>query len=460
MNGAKREPASFRDPSGFVFWRDGEVFRQIEPPGLADAAAVLESGLWAELIEAELLLPADRLAASAGMTETAAAVLAPAKIPFVSYPYEWCFSQLKAAALLTLDIQRRCLQRGFALKDASAYNVQFVGTRPTFIDHLSIERRIGDAPWQAYRQFCRHFLAPLALMAFVDLRLGDLQRLWIDGVPLDLASRLLPRSTRWKPGLAMHLHMHARSEAKHHDGDPSRAQISQTAQLALTDSLIRTVEGLQPRRQGSTWGAYYAETNYSHDAMQAKRELISRFVQAAPGQRRLCWDLGANTGVFAQLAAHRYETCIAWDMDPNAVEEGFRAQSGAETRNVLPLILDLTNPSPAQGWAHRERHSWLERGPADLAMGLALVHHLAIGNNVPLPDVAELFATCGRAAIVEFVPKSDSQVVRMLRTRTEPFENYTEAQFEVAFRNRFRIIESAGIPGTERTLYLLERVDS
>ena len=128
------------------------------------------------------------------------AVLRPRELPLISYPYEWCFSQLREAALLTLELQRRALAAGMRLKDASAYNIQFDAGRPILIDTLSFE--VGDPtqPWPAYRQFCEHFLAPLALMAYRDPRCGLMLRDFIDGIPVDLAARLMPGRTRLRPG--------------------------------------------------------------------------------------------------------------------------------------------------------------------------------------------------------------------------------------------------------------------
>lgn len=457
---AVREPASFRDPCGFVFRRDGKLYRQVNDAGKADFDLCVETGLWDELIGADLFIAAERHDATHGLTAEAAYVLEPQAIGTISYPYEWCFSQLREAALMTLEIQRRALGKGMRLKDASAYNVQFCGTAPIFIDSLSLESSVEGAPWQAYRQFCMHFLAPLALMSNVDVRLGQLLRVHLDGVPLDLASKLMPRSTRWRPGLAMHIHMHAKAESKAEGGRHGTARISETAQLALVDSLKSTVEKLAPPSDRTEWGDYYSDTNYSASAMQAKRDLVARLISEIPSGSKSCWDLGANNGEFTQIAAASGLDCVAWDMDPLAVESAHRRFRGQSSGRILPLVLDLANPSPAQGWAHQERMSWLDRGPADVVMGLALVHHLAIGNNVPLDKVADLFADCGRTAIVEFVPKSDSQVQRILKSRSHDYRDYTQESFEAAFRSRFKLIRSEPIPGTERTLYLFKQRDA
>lgn len=445
-----RLSASFRDPSGFVFRRDGTLYRQVNEPYAADLAVLMDGGLHDELVADGLLIASERVSLDLAPEPGAVAVFRPEPVPLVSYPYEWCFGQLKDAALLTLEIARRALARGLVLKDASAYNVQFLRGRPVFIDSLSFEAYREGEPWVAYRQFCGHFLAPLALMAHVDVRLGLLLREHIDGVPLDLAARLLPGSTRLRPGLLMHLHIHGKATRQAATESVRQARISKTALLALLDSLRGAVEGLRWEPTGTQWADYYEATNYSEAAMADKKRLVGEYLRGVGGT---CWDLGANTGEFSRLAAAQGFETIAWDMDPAAVERAYRSRAPG----VLPLLQDFTNPSPGLGWAGVERDSLAARGPADVVLALALVHHLAIGANVPLPKVADYFAQLGQRAIVEFVPKEDSQVRRLLASRRDVFPTYDRAGFEAAFSPWFEIEASAPVADTARTLYRLTR---
>ena len=447
MSTPARLAASFRDPSGHVYRQDGIVLRRVNPVYRPDYDLLFGSGLHGELVEAGLLVPIeDRRDEPDG-----GAVLRPEAVPTISYPYEWCFGELKDAALATLEIARRALDKGMVLKDASAYNVQFLRGRPVLIDTLSFERYQEGEPWIAYRQFCGHFLAPLALMALVDVRLGALLRANIDGVPLDLASSLLPGATRLKPGLAIHLHAHGRaSNERASETVRKPPPFSKLNSLAQLDSLKGTVEGLRWEPKGTQWADYYAETNYTDAAMAEKRRLVAEYLKGVEGT---CWDLGANTGEFSRLAAGAGLDTVAWDVDPGAVE---RAYARKDPR-VLPLLQDLTNPSPGLGWASAERDSLEARGPVDVVMALALVHHLALGNNVPLGDVAAYLARLGRRAIVEFVPKEDSQVRRLLASRRDVFPSYTLEGFEAAFGGPFEIEAKSPIVGTERTLYRMRR---
>ena len=350
--------ASFRDPSGFVFVRDDEILRQVNDCYAADYDQLIQSGLYEELVDEGSLVAHEELQLSQSASPGAYAVLQPERVPFISYPYEWCFGQLQSAALLTLDIQRRAFDHGMVLKDASAFNVQFVGSKPVFIDTLSFEIYKEGEPWVAYRQFCQHFLAPLALLAYVDIQLGNLQRLHIDGVPLDLAARLLPRRTRWKPSLFLHLHMHSWSQkraAKPAAKANSKKKFGQNAMRGLIDNLQSTVKRLKPHRQNTTWEAYYGNTNYSSSAEQHKEALIEQFVQTT--QPTKVWDLGANSGKFSEIAAKHAEHVVAFDYDQSCVEQLHEQTSD----KVLPLIMDLSNPSPALGWRHQERSSLSER---------------------------------------------------------------------------------------------------
>lgn len=386
-------------------------------------------------------------------------VIQPELIPFISYPYEWSFSQLKEAALATLSIQKRALKVGMSLKDASAYNIQFHLGKALLIDSLSFEFYKEGQPWVAYKQFCQHFLAPLALMAKRDIRLSQLLRVYIDGIPLDLASDLLPSSTKLNAGLMMHIHLHAKAQIKYADENveeqKQKKEFSKQALLSLIDSLRNTVKKLEWNPAGTEWGNYYEITNYTDAAFLHKKELISEWLkERKPTQ---VWDLGANNGIFSRLASDQGVFTVSFDIDPAAVEQNYQQVKGAKEKSLLPLVLDITNPSPALGWHNRERESFIERAPADMIFALALIHHLAISNNVPLTQLVDFFHAIGKWLIIEFVPKSDSQVKKLLQSREDIFDEYTLEDFERVFESRFTIHNKVKINEAERHLYLMER---
>ncbi len=458
---AAREPGSYRDPSGFVFRRDGVLYRQVNQTFADDWAAFESSGLHAALLAKGTLIPDQPAALDLAAEAGAAAVIRPEEIGFISYPFEWSFSQLKDAALLTLGAQALAGEHGMTLRDASAYNVQFVRGRPVMIDTLSFERVAPDEPWKPYRQFCEHFLAPLALMAHRDGRLGLLLRTYVDGIPLDLASELLPRRTRWSPGLAAHVHLHARAQRQHADegreAAPKAVTMSASRRLALLDHLRRTVEGLRLPARGTEWADYADQTSYS-SAGTASKEAVVRAMLVAVGGKR-AWDVGANTGRYSAIAAQAGYEVVALDSDWAAVERHHLALREAGERRILPLLADLADPSPAIGWANRERSSLLERANADAVVALALVHHLAIGRNVPLEMVSDLMARLGPNLIIEFVPKGDPMVRRLLATREDIFPDYTLDGFRAAFAGRFAIVEEKPVEDSTRVIFRMTRRD-
>ena len=442
--------SSFRDPSGPLFTKEGVLHRRISNIYKKHWEHAERSGLHQELIREKLLIPHADL--GPGGAVDAYRIIRPTRIPFISYPYEWCFSQLKDAALLTLEVQKRALRHEMILKDASAFNVQFLDGRPIFIDTLSFEMYEEGSPWIGYRQFCQHFLAPLALMSRTDIRLNRLFQIFLDGIPLDLASSLLPWSTWFSPLLLSHIHLHAKSQ-KRFESEKSAPvyKIPRHNLLALVDSLETAVKNLSLRKQDTEWGNYYQETNYSADAFRSKTEIVTEFLRTA-GPKTV-WDIGANTGEFSRLASEAGIRTIAFDIDPIAVEKYYRVVKRGKEKNVLPLLVDFTNPSPAIGWENDERTSLVERGPVDAIMALALVHHLAISNNVPLKRVAEFFSRSCKNLIVEFIPKTDSQVQKLLATREDVFPDYSEQGFENAFATYFIISGKKSVSDSKRTLY-------
>jgi len=456
----KAHPSSFRDPLGFLFEQDGVLYRQVNEAARGSYDLLMSSGLCGELTAKKLLVPHEEVD-PAPFGTGAYRILRPELVPFVSYPAEWSFGQLKAAALATLRVQRIALRHGMSLRDASAFNVQFVGSQPLFIDTLSFEPYAEGRPWVGYRQFCQHFLAPLFLRAGCDPRLSVLSSGWIDGVPLDVARRLAPRRYRWRPGFLAHVSLHARAQARFQEAAARPSAPPRLGRAALEnvlDSLRSTIEGLAWNPATTQWADYYAATNYTEGAMEQKRRFVASAIEQGRPSRVV--DLGANTGTFSEIAASAGAYTVAADVDHGAVELCWRAASARKDRNLLPLVLDLTSPTPALGWMNTERTSFLDRcaGKTDLVLALALVHHLAIGNNVPLRSVAELLARIAPAAAVEFVDKRDSQVQRLLASREDIFDGYSPQGFERAFDGLFAIARREPIAGTHRTLYLLRRL--
>lgn len=457
---AQAQKGSFRDPSGFIFTKNGKLLRQINKYYKSDYDLLTDSGLLDDLVKDNLLINHKEVTNKVGLqNKDGYKIIQPEIINFISYPYEWSFSQYKDAALTTLEIQRRALAKGMVLKDASAYNIQFYNGKPIFIDTLSFEKYEEGEPWVAYKQFCQHFLAPLALMAHTDVELSKLMRIYIDGVPLPLASKLLPWKTKSNLKIFTHIHLHAKSQMKHaEDGKTTKARktrLSKNAMIGLISNLANTIKSLSWNPSSTEWGEYYTFTNYSDKAFKSKKKIIDGYVLSS--RPKAVWDVGANNGLFSRIASDRGIDTVAFDIDPIAVEKNYRSTKHNKENSILPLVMDLTNPSSSIGWAHEERDSLIGRSPADMVFCLALIHHLAISNNLPLVKIADFFAETSKYLVIEFVPKGDSQVDILLATRKDIFTDYNEAGFEKAFSSRFKIVSKDKVPGSKRTLYLLKK---
>ncbi|MFC6230986.1 hypothetical protein ACFQI7_24480 [Paenibacillus allorhizosphaerae] len=451
--------SSFRDPSGFVFQNNGIVYRQINKIYENDYLRLMSSGLYQELVSENLLIHHEEASSvEPPVEEKCYKIIQPLKIEFISYPYEWSFHQLKDAALLTLNIQKKALQYNMTLKDASGYNVQFHNGKPIFIDTLSFETYNEGDPWVAYRQFIQHFFAPLVLMNEVDIRLNDLLKNYIDGLPLDLASAILPKKTYFNFTVLTHIHLHAKSQ-KHYGSTNKKIinqqKVSKHSLLALLDNLESYLKKLECKSVETEWGNYYSNTNYSDEAAKFKGKVIEGFLEEISPE--FLWDLGANTGHYSRIASSKGVRTISFDIDPIAVSKNYLQVKDNKESNILPLLLDLTNPSPNIGWANNERLSIINRGLPDTVMALALIHHLVISANIPLSKIATFFNNICDSLIIEFVPKTDSQVEKMLTNRKDIFEDYTQNSFEKEFRSFFTMKEAIKIPDSERTIYLFQK---
>ncbi|MBN2531609.1 MAG: hypothetical protein JXB88_01890 [Spirochaetales bacterium] len=456
MTGARKESSSFRDPSGFLFYRNNTLYRQVNLSYKNEYSMLMESGLYTALVESGYMVSHEEVDIPPEDPGVACKVIKPRPVSFISYPYEWCFSQLKDTALLTLEIQKTAFEHGMCLKDASSYNIQFENGNPVFIDTLSFEKYREGEPWIPYRQFCQHFLAPLALMSYKDIRFNQFLKSFIDGIPLDFASTVLPFGTKLKFSLLTHIHLHAKSQKTYENRtvDIAPPNISPLAFCGIIESLSSAVQKLKWKPVGTEWGAYYEDTNYTEKAFEEKKRIIDEYIiKTGP---RTVWDIGANTGVFSRLSSNRQINTIAFDIDPAAVELNYKTCRQNKETHLLPLLLDLTNPSPGIGWENMERKSFIQRGPADMVLALALVHHLAISNNVPFPNIAQVLKTLCRSLIIEFIPREDSQVKRLFATRDDVFPRYTIDCFEKDFSEFFTIVDKKPIEQSERTLYLMQ----
>jgi SAM-dependent methyltransferase len=450
------EPGSFRDWDSRVFYDDGRVLRALSEDGLADWEALSESKLFAEAVSEGKLVATSRVdQASIG---DAAAVLEHERIPFVSYPYEWTFAMLRDAALLQLELLRRALDEDLTLKDSSSYNVQWRGVRPVFIDVGSFERLRPGEPWAGYRQFCMLYLNPLLLQAYKGVDFRPWLRGSLAGITPVEARRLLSLRDVFRRGVLTNVALHARLERKHDDsardvkGELKRAGFKKELIVANVRRLEKLVRGLEWKPGATAWSDYRATTSYD-DADAARKEAFVREV-VHTREWNLVWDIGCNEGRHSRIAAENARYVVALDGDGAVVDRLYRALAAEGQTTILPLVADVTDPSPALGWHGLERQTLDARGHPDLTLCLAVLHHVAIGGNVPVPEFLSWLAELGTSLVIEFPTRDDPRVVSLLqRKKAGAHPDYDREPFERALAERFDVERTEELAGGSRILY-------
>lgn len=442
-----------------LFWK-GSYWRGVTPGGCGSLDKLTTSGLYQHLTERRWLLPHTETDRATSQALGFHRALLPEQLEFTSFPSEWCHSQLRAAALRTLAIQEAALHRGMCMADASAFNIQFHRGDTVLIDTLSLKNWDGSPVWDAYRQFCRHFLAPLALGSYRRLRPGKLGSK-LEGPTLETASRLLPWRSWLRPGLMVHLHLHARASSLGRQGNRAKP-ISTSPTSArrtmegLAISLRRAVESLTWKPQTSQWSDYYGSTHGAGaDYAARKRSEVRHCLEAIQPARVL--DTGANTGEFARLAQELGATTVACDADVECVERLFKRMPPPLGSPLLPLVIDLTEPTPALGWNCEERASFSDRVRADATLALALVHHLCITGGIPVERLPDFFSPMSPHLIIEWVGLEDPLAQKIASPRGGNYPTYSQAAFVNAFSQRYEILRQVCLTDRDRTLYWMRR---
>ena len=448
-------PSSYRDPSGFIFEKEGILYRQVNNLFKEHFDHFIQSGCYKYLTEKKLLIPHEEIDENVTGDSQYFKTLRPDKIPFISYPAEWSFDMLKDAALLTLRLMKESLEFGLILKDATPYNIQWYKGQLIFIDTLSFEK-YAEKPWIAYRQFCENFLGPLLLMHYSKKPLSQLFLAWPDGIPLDITRSLLPKRSRFSFHTYLHIHLHSKISSKTTPGNNSPQHFPRQKLLHLISSLETLVGKLKLPASKSTWSDYYEEAALRKNYIAQKKNIINDWLGKYQDVKTLA-DLGANEGEFSKLASSKDIHVIAIDSDPYCINKLYSDIKSNDQKNIQPLIADLANPTPAGGVNNKERDSFLSRINTDMSMALALIHHLTIGKNIPFHKIAEMFARISKYLIIEFIPKDDEKVKLMLSNKKDIYKDYSEANFTRAFSSRFLIKERQVLKDSERVLFLMER---
>lgn len=450
-----RHPASFKDPSGFVFFHEGTVYRQVNQHYAGQYNQLLTSGLYQLLTSKSYLLPHSEIDQNLTTSSDWHKTLLPEHIPFISYPYEWCFDQLKDAALLTLAVLRSSIGHGMILKDATPLNIQFIKGHAVFIDTLSFDTYDPTQPWVAYRQFCECFLFPLYLEFYLKVDIQKIMAMYLDGIPVEITSKLLPIKSGFNLGVWLHVYLQnsIRSNDKTKE---STSVFDKKKMINLVNHLESIIHRFtSAKATKSAWSHYYEETILGQEYLKQKERLFIEMIDDLDTEIAL--DIGGNDGYFSKILSNKGMRVVTIDTDSQSISNLYQYTKKSNDTNILPLCVDVTNPSPALGFDHRERLPFEKRIKPDLVLALALIHHLVITKNLPLEMIAKYFHSLTEYLIIEFVPKNDEKVREMLSNRKDVFIEYTQSHFESVFQYYFSIAKKQQIKGTDRYMYLMAK---
>ncbi|ETX06407.1 methyltransferase [Candidatus Entotheonella palauensis] len=457
------EPGSFRDRHGRIVYYQHKVLRCLSESATSHWTALKSKRFFQDAVAhghvvATTEVEADAQSLALPDAEYWHTILEHERIPLISYPYEWSFGMLKDAALLQLQLIEDALGEGMILKDATAYNVQWRGAQPVFIDIPSFEVLEPGSAWVGYRQFCQLFLFPLMLQAYRQVPFQPLLRGMVDGISVDMANQLFSWRDRLRAGVLAHVYLQAKMQSRY--GATQRNIRNDLKSAGFSLELIRSnirrlkrlVEKLTWRSSASEWGDYNAMHNYSEEDHRLKGEFVERIVKDR--DYTLVWDIGANTGQFSRIASQHADYVIAADMDPLAVERHYQQLRQAGCGNILPIVMNLADPSPALGWRLQERRPLDDRGRPNLILCLALIHHIVITANIPLREFIDWLAQLGADVVIEFVSRDDEMVKTLLRNKEDQYHDYDLNYFEKCLTASYEIITKQILRSGNRTLYL------
>lgn len=459
----RTEPSSYRDRDAKIIYFQDRIIRLLRNESSRDWEALAQSSCFQNFLKTGMVVGTRTADISdIGLqnvgSEVWTAALEHDRIPFISYPYEWCFGMLQRAAMLHLDILVEALPEGFILKDSSAFNVQWLGVQPTFIDVSSFSRLKPGEPWVGYRQFCEMFLFPLLLESYRGVPLRTFLRGNLEGMTAELCWKCCSFRDLFRPGVFKHVYLHRLLQSSFENsnssvkGDLKAAGFQKSIIAANIGGLRKLISRLRSRLQDSAWLKYGdAPPSYSEADYAKKVSFVTKI--ASQRNRSLVWDLGCNTGNFARIVSKNSSYVVASDSDPVAVQRLYTELEECGPSNILPLVLNVSDPSPAQGWHGEERRAFTERGKPELTLALALVHHLVIGSYIEVHSLIDWFAEVTEELVVEFVSKDDPLVSKLMLNREDIFDDYTRENFEALLSRSFKIVEQCELNRGKRILY-------
>ena len=455
---------SFRDRDGRVYHYEGRVFRGLSESALETFRRLQKKSFYSKLVKTgkvigtreicleENPLPNDLIEQWAGFLEHD-------RVPVISYPYEWSFSMLKAAASLQLHLVERAVSNGFTLKDATPYNIQFVNRKPVFIDIPSIEPLPKGEPWSGYRQFCEMFLFTLMLQVYKKCNFQPFMRASIDGIGVQTAASLFGFRDRFRKGVSSHVWLQSKLDSRFGGSSENVRSSLKSAgfnrELILVNvrKLQKLVGKLEWQATGSEWGDYSEFHNYSEDDHVLKEEFVRKAV--IDEQPAVVWDIGCNTGQFSRIAAAHCDQVLSTDIDHVAIERLFLNPETPD--NILALVQNVADPSPNWGWRNQERSDLQTRSKPELVLCLALIHHVVITANIPLAEFVDWLAGLSPKLVIEYVSRKDDKVQTLLRNKEDKYKDYSRESLEKHLNRHFDIRRRQEVNNGDRSLYLCIR---
>lgn len=467
---ANFDGASFRDRTARVFLRNNQVFRALTASGLSDwkfaeSLSCVRTGMQQGRIVTTKIVLDSVLLPESSASEEFCCILQHDRVPLISYAYEWSFSMLRDAALLQLSLMSDALKEDAILKDATPYNIQFRGTNPVLIDTPSLVRLRPGRPWDGYRQFCQMFLFPLMLQAYRGVDFQPWLRGQLSGISPAQMAGLLSFRDLLRRGVPTHVWLHSRLTRTDH------CESSSTARQAVPESMQRAgfqkeliqsnIRGLYKLVSGLRWspsGSLWADYDQQAAPVQLDSTAKETFVRTVLETRHWghIWDVGCNLGRYSRLASSRADLVVAMDSDHLTIDHLYCSLRKERYENIVPLVMNLADPSPCQGWLCTERSQLHQRTQPELVLCLAVIHHLVIRENLLLDDVVRWLAGLRATLIIEFVDRTDTQVKSLLANRDDQFSDYSLKRFQDLMAQKFTVLQQITLPSQTRTLFLAE----
>lgn len=454
------EKGSFRDPAGKIYYKNNRIFRKLTTLGVKRFSKLKESNIISKSIQKGFLIETKEIEDNK-KENNKDLILEHEKIPYISYPYEWSFSQLKDAAIFHLDFHLFLLENDATLIDASAYNIQFIGSKLKFIDVLSIQKYTEGEHWAGHKQFCENFLNPLILKSKKGVKFNNWFKGNLEGIETNELNNILSIFDKLSYNIFVHVYLLNKLEEKYRSRKSlkpiakNNKKISKKSLMAILSQLRKFITGLQDYKSISTWDDYSTNNSYSSVDKNNKKDCVTQFFKK--NNFELIADLGCNDGEYSILSLENgCKKVIGFDFDINAINKAYK-NSNIGNLHFLPLYLDATNPSANIGWYQKERKGFMERANFNAIIALAFEHHLAIAKNIPLNDVINWLVSLAPTGLIEFVPKEDDTIKKMLEFKGDIFPEYTEKNFEKYLLKNSKIISKSKVSISGRTIYEYKR---